>query len=67
MRDLGFSEAVIVELDWDEEFELGDGFKIFALSARHYSSRSFSDRDTTLWATFILQSDERKIYIGGDS
>ena len=67
LRDWGFSEAVIVEMDWDEEFELDDGFKIFCLTARHYSSRSFSDRDTTLWASFLLQNQERKIYIGGDS
>ena len=68
LRDWGFIEDRIIELDWDEEYDLGGGFKIFCLSARHYSKRGINDRDTTLWASFLLESkSSRRLYFGGDS
>ena len=56
----------IIELDWSENFDLGGGFKIHAETARHYSGRSFK-RSKALWASFIFETPNRKIYIGGDS
>ncbi len=56
----------IIELDWDENFDLGNGFKVYAETARHFSGRTFK-RNQAIWASFVFETPERKIYIGGDS
>lgn len=62
----GFPKERIVELDWNEEAALGDGFTVRGLPARHFSGRGLS-HNRTLWASFLLHSPSRTIYIGGDS
>jgi len=56
----------IIELDWSETFDLGCGFKIHAETARHFSGRSFK-RNQAIWASFIFETPNKRIYIGGDS
>jgi L-ascorbate metabolism protein UlaG (beta-lactamase superfamily) len=62
----GFAETQIIERDWNETVELGDSFTAFVLPTRHFSGRGFS-RNKSLWASYLLQTPKRKIYIGGDS
>lgn len=62
----GYPVQNIIELDWYESAELGDGFRITAEPARHFSGRGLR-RDQAIWASFLLQNDTKKIYIGGDS
>lgn len=62
----GYQSENIIELDWDTEAELQPGVKIYGLTARHFSGRSFK-RDQTLWLSFLLQTLTLKVYIGGDS
>ena len=61
-----FEPSKIVELDWFESQDLGNGFKINAEPARHFSGRGFK-RDQAIWASFVLETPNSKIYIGGDS
>ena len=61
-----YEPSKIIELDWDENFDLGDGFKIYCETSRHFSGRSLK-RDQSIWASFALISPTQKIYIGGDS
>ena len=56
----------IIELDWGENFDLGNGFKVYAETARHFSGRTFK-RNQAIWASFVFETPKRKIYIGGDS
>lgn len=56
----------IIELDWGENFDLGNGFKVYAETARHFSGRTFK-RNQAIWASFVFETPNRKIYIGGDS
>lgn len=56
----------IIELDWGESSDLGNGFKVTAETARHFSGRTFK-RNQAIWASFVFETPERKIYIGGDS
>ncbi len=56
----------IIELDWEENFDLGNGFKIYCETARHFSGRGLK-RDKAIWASFVFETPLRKIYIGGDS
>ena len=63
----GYEEAMLMELDWNESTDLGDGFTFYCLPARHFSGRGLS-RNKALWASFLLKTPSgRKIYIGGDS
>jgi L-ascorbate metabolism protein UlaG (beta-lactamase superfamily) len=62
----GINKSKITELDWWETKELIQGMKITATPAQHFSGRGFV-RNKTLWASFVLQTDSSKIFIGGDS
>jgi len=56
----------ITEFDWWEEDEIFQGMKLTSAPARHFSGRGIR-RGKTLWSSFILQTKNHKIYIGGDS
>ncbi len=62
----GFETERLIELDWDETSEPDDGFTVHCLPARHFSGRGLAS-DRTLWASFLLETPSRKVYIGGDS
>lgn len=62
----GYSPNQIIETDWWEKTDLGDGFTVTTAPARHFSGRSIWSANT-LWASYVLQSPSKKIYIGGDS
>lgn len=61
----GYPKEKIVELDWQERAALGDGFAVHCLPARHFSGRGLVS-DKALWASFLVESPARKIYVGGD-
>lgn len=62
----GYPKEKISELDWGESLDLGNGFKIHCFPTRHFSGRSvFQNR--TLWASFVIETPEGNIYVGGDS
>jgi L-ascorbate metabolism protein UlaG (beta-lactamase superfamily) len=62
----GYKEDLIIETDWDEKIELDSGIIIYTATSRHFSGRTFN-RNTTLWQSYILQTPDLKIYLGGDS
>ena len=64
LRYWGYAADVIHELDWDESINIA-GTDFYCLPARHFSGRLFAKR--TLWASFLLQTKDYKLYIGGDS
>lgn len=65
-EDWGFDTSIIIEKDWNESIISDDGISIHTAPARHFSGRSFT-RNNTLWLSFILQTPNLKIYMGGDS
>ncbi len=62
----GYESAKIIEKDWNELIDLGDGFQINTVPARHFSGRGFK-RNQALWLSFVLKTPSQKIFIGGDS
>lgn len=62
----GYQSTNILEKDWNETIDLGDGFFVHTTPARHFSGRGFT-RNNTLWMSYVLQSPTMKVYIGGDS
>jgi len=66
LRFWGVDPEKIRELDWWEEIPLGEGLRLTAAPARHFSGRSMA-RFRTLWSSFILRGREYNLYLGGDS
>ena len=62
----GFDPKIIIEKDWNESIIPDKGFIIHTVPARHFSGRAFT-RNNTLWLSFVLQTPDLKMYIGGDS
>lgn len=62
----GFDKNIILEKDWNETVQLEDGFNVTVTPARHFSGRTFV-RNKALWVSFVLQTPNKKIYLGGDS
>jgi L-ascorbate metabolism protein UlaG (beta-lactamase superfamily) len=61
----GFAPDRITELDWDESVELA-GLRITATPAQHFSGR-LGGRNATLWASWVIQSERRKVFFSGDT
>jgi len=67
LENAGVSRDRIVELDWWEEFKFDDQLTVVATPAQHFSGRGLTDRDNTLWASWVIKTDHHKIYFSGDS
>ena len=64
----GYNKNCISELDWYDtsNFKLQtSNSKITCLPTRHFSNRLFK-RNQTLWASFMVESGGKKVYVGGD-
>ncbi|HCY42307.1 MAG TPA: MBL fold metallo-hydrolase [Prolixibacteraceae bacterium] len=66
LESWGFSPEQIIEKDWNESAVLDSGFQVTATPARHFSGRGLR-RNQAMWASFVLQTPTKKIFIGGDS
>ena len=66
LREFGVAADRITELDWTESATVG-ALTITSLPARHFSGRSLSNRNETLWASFALSGPQHNLYYGADS
>lgn len=57
----------ILEMDWWDKTEVADNFQLWFLEVQHFSGRTLTDRNSTLWGGYLLQINDKKIYFGGDS
>ncbi|QKX07661.1 MBL fold metallo-hydrolase [Aquimarina sp. TRL1] len=62
----GVPKEKIVELDWGQKASFNE-LTFISTPAQHFSGRGVSDRDTTLWCSWIIQSPTEKIFFSGDS
>ena len=62
----GYDPHNIFEKDWNETVFLSDNIKIHTTPSRHFSGRGFI-RNNTLWVSFVLETPNSKIFLGGDS
>lgn len=62
----GVEADKINEFDWWNEFNFA-GLTFVCTPARHFSGRGVSDRDTTLWGSWVIIGHESRIYFSGDS
>ena len=66
VRGLNIKQEQITELNWWQSIELNPGVTLTATPARHFSGRGMK-RNRSLWASYVLQINGYKIFIGGDS
>ena len=58
--------ANVTELDWWQDTRIGES-KITAVPVQHFSGRSASDRNQTLWCGLMAEIAGRKIFFAGDT
>lgn len=63
----GISREQIVELDWWERYEFDDKLKVTATPAQHFSGRGLTDRNKTLWASWVISGPNHNVFFSGDS
>ncbi len=55
------------EMDWYEEIVINEKLKITFLPAVHWSKRSLTDTNKTLWGNFLIEYDGKKILFACDT
>ena len=55
------------EMDWYEEIKINDNLKITFLPAVHWSKRSLTDTNKTLWGNFLIEYNGKKIFFACDT
>lgn len=65
-RKWDYNKDIVFEKDWYDSVRLDDNLNLHILPARHFSGRGLV-RNNTLWCSFLLQSPNLKLYLGGDS
>jgi L-ascorbate metabolism protein UlaG (beta-lactamase superfamily) len=65
LRGWGVPEDRIVELDWEEQTQIGD-LTLTCTESRHFSGRGLH-RNTTLWCSWAIAGPRHRVYFGGDT
>jgi L-ascorbate metabolism protein UlaG (beta-lactamase superfamily) len=53
--------------DWGERMVVGSRVAVTLVPTRHWSARNLSDRNMSLWASFVIETPGGRIYFVGDS
>ena len=57
----------VEEMDWYEEIVINENLKITFLPAVHWSKRSLTDTNKTLWGNFLIEYNGKKILFACDT
>ena len=57
----------INEMDWYDEIKVNDELKVIFLPAVHWSKRSLTDTNKSLWGNFLIEYKEKKILFACDT
>ncbi|HUD86654.1 MAG TPA: MBL fold metallo-hydrolase [Xanthobacteraceae bacterium] len=53
--------------DWHDRVDVGAGAAVTLVPTRHWSARNLSDRNMSLWASFVIEAPAGRIYFVADS
>jgi len=53
--------------DWGDRIDLGAGISVTLAPTQHWSARSLSDRNMSLWASFVIETPGGRLYYVADS
>jgi L-ascorbate metabolism protein UlaG (beta-lactamase superfamily) len=56
----------VQQLDWWESTQI-DGVQVRATPAQHFSGRGVNDGNSTLWASWVIQSPGLNLFFSGDT
>jgi L-ascorbate metabolism protein UlaG (beta-lactamase superfamily) len=62
----GVPAAKVQQLSWWETTHVA-GLKLVATPAQHFSGRGLGDRNKTLWASFVIEDRDVRVFFSGDS
>jgi L-ascorbate metabolism protein UlaG (beta-lactamase superfamily) len=62
----GVERAKVRQLDWWQETDVG-GVRLAAVPAQHFSGRGLSDGDRTLWASWVIDAGDVRLFFSGDT
>lgn len=62
----GVDPQKILSFDWWQEYE-NDGIFFAFTPTQHFSGRSLSDRNNTLWGSWVVKTATDSLYFSGDS
>jgi len=62
----GVSAGRLRELDWHETTKVG-GLTLTATPARHFCGRGLRNTQHTLWASWVVEGEEHRVYHSGDT
>lgn len=65
LRDWGVSS--VQAFDWWEYTDLAQGPRLHCTPAIHFSGRTPFDRNTTLWAGWMLDAEDARLFFAGDT
>jgi L-ascorbate metabolism protein UlaG (beta-lactamase superfamily) len=57
----------VIELDWWQRHDAGDGLSVTCVPARHWSMRAPWTRNQALWGGFVVSGPEGTLYHSGDT
>jgi L-ascorbate metabolism protein UlaG (beta-lactamase superfamily) len=68
LEKFGVGASRITELDWWESYALPNReVTLTATPAQHFSGRSLTDRNATLWSSWAIAGDRHKIFFSADT
>lgn len=59
-----------IELDWWQSTTItnnGETAKISLVPTQHWSARWLTDKRESLWGSYVVEADQRKVYFAGDT
>ncbi|MCL6273349.1 MBL fold metallo-hydrolase [Muricauda sp. 2012CJ35-5] len=62
----GVQDAKIKEMDWWQGTTF-NGLQFICTPAQHFSGRKLNNGQSTLWSSWVIQSETEKIFFSGDS
>ena len=71
ITNFGVKPAQITDVDWTDKVTVsgrqGAALEVTAVPCRHFSGRSASNRNETLWTAYVLRGSAHTIYHGTDT
>lgn len=61
----GIARDRITELDWWQDAAVG-AVQLTLTPAQHFSGRGISDRNATLWGSWVVRADGKRVFFSGD-
>lgn len=62
----GIPATKVQQLDWWQETQVGS-LRMIATPSQHFSGRSLTDRNHTLWASWVILTPHSRLFFSGDS